>query len=141
WDVHARGAFLGLELATDRGAMWRALLEGIATSFRHCLSVVAERGVSLASVTATNGAGKSALFRQILCDALGTPLEYAAAGGGTVAGAALLAGLGAGLVASPTEARAWRGEVVRHEPDAKTHARYEELFARRLALYEGIRGR
>jgi xylulokinase len=139
WDVHARGAYLGLELGTGRGAMWRALLEGIALSFRHCQSVVAERGVTLARVTATNGAGKSALFRQILCDVLGTPLEYGAGGAGTVAGAAILAGLGAGLVADASASRAWRGALVEHAPDARAHARYEEIFARRLALYESIR--
>lgn len=139
WDVGARGVYFGLGLEHDRGAMWRALLEGIALSFFHCREVLRARGVTLSSVVATNGAGKSRLFREILCDALGVPLAYAPSGGGTVAGAALLAGLGAKLVSSPRDARAWLGETIAHEPDAAARATYDALFSRRLALYDAVK--
>jgi sugar (pentulose or hexulose) kinase len=138
WDVDARGVFAGLDLSHGRGELWRALLEGIALSFRHCAEIVRERGVALTEVVASNGGGKSALFRQILADALGAPLAYLPHGGGTVAGAALLAGLGAGVVANAGVSRAWRGESVRHEPNAGAHARYEEMFAARLRLYDDV---
>jgi xylulokinase len=135
WDEAARGVFAGLDLSHERGHLYRAVLEGIALGFRHCREVVGP----VAEVVAANGAGKSALLRQILADALGAPLLYAPNGGGTVAGAAILAGLGAGLVADVAAGRAWRGEHVRHEPDANAGAVYDERFAARLALYEGVR--
>lgn len=137
WDVAARGAFAGLDLSHGRGDMWRALLEGIALSFVHCARIVRERGVSLTEVVAANGGGKSALFRQILCDALGAPLAYVPSGGGTVAGAAILAGIGAGAFDAGA-ARAWRGATVHHAPSATAHARYTELFEARLALAEAL---
>ncbi len=140
WDVSARGAYVGLGLNHARGHLWRALLEGIALGFVDCQAVLEDGGVVLREVIAANGGGKSALFRQILCDALGVPLAYAAKGGGTVAGAAILAGLGAGIFASAEEARGWRGALVKHEPSAAAHARYRELLGLRRATYAGLRG-
>jgi xylulokinase len=140
WDVTARGAYVGLGLGHGRGHLWRALLEGIALGFVDCQAVLEEGGVVLREVLAANGGGKSALFRQILCDALGVPLAYAAKGGGTAMGAAVLAGLGAGVLGEAGDARAWRGELVRHEPNAAAHARYRELLALRRDAYAGLRG-
>ncbi|MEA2748120.1 MAG: xylulokinase [Myxococcales bacterium] len=140
WDVSARGAYVGLGLNHGRGHLWRSLLEGIALGFVDCQAVLEDGGVVLREVIAANGGGKSALFRQILCDALGVPLAYAAKGAGTVAGAAILAGLGAGVLAKPEDARAWRGALVRHEPNAAAHTRYRELLELRRATYAGLRG-
>ncbi|MDB4936749.1 MAG: Xylulose kinase [Labilithrix sp.] len=140
WDVSARGAYVGLGLNHGRGHLWRSLLEGIALGFVDCQAVLEDGGVVLNEVVAANGGGKSALFRQILCDALGVPLAYASKGGGTVAGAAILAGLGAGVLSSAEDARAWRGAVVRHEPDLAAHARYRELLGLRREAYAGLKG-
>jgi xylulokinase len=140
WDVAARGAYVGLGLSHGRGHLWRSLLEGIALGFVDCQAVLEDGGVVLREVIAANGGGKSALFRQILCDALGVPLAYAAKGGGTVAGAGVLAALGAGIFAKAEDARDWRGALVRHAPNAAAHARYRELLALRRATYAGLRG-
>lgn len=140
WDVDARGAYVGLGLHHGRGHLWRALLEGIALSFVDCQIVLEEDGVVLREVIAANGGGKSALFRQILCDALGVPLAYTPQGGGTLAGAAVLAALGAGVLTSAAESRAWRGDSVRHAPAPDVTARYRELLRLRRATYEGLRG-
>ena len=140
WDVSARGAYVGLGLQHARGHLWRSLLEGIALGFVDCQAVLEEGGVTLREVVAANGGGKSALFRQILCDALGVPLAYTPKGGGTVAGAAIVAGVGSGLLGSVEDARAWRGEMIRHEPDLAAHARYRELLGLRRGAYAGLRG-
>jgi xylulokinase len=150
WDEHARGAFFGIELVHGRGHMYRALLEGVALGFRHSLVVAAEArgggdGAGFERVVMGNGAGKSALFRQILADALGVPVAWAAAGadgdvGATVAGAALLAGIGVGAVTAVGErAKAWQGPRIVHQPEARAHERLREVFVRRLALYEAVR--
>lgn len=139
WDVSARGAYIGLGLSHGRGHLWRALLEGVALGFVDCQAVLEEGGVNLREVIAANGGGKSALFRQILCDALGVPLHYTPKGGGTVAGAALLAGMASGVFSSADVARGWRGAMVTHTPDATAHARYRELLTLRRASYAGLR--
>jgi xylulokinase len=140
WDTEARGTFTGLGLNHGRGHLWRALLEGIALSFVDCQEVLeSDGGIRLREVVAANGGGKSALFRQILCDALGVPLEYTPVSGGTVAGAAMLAALGIGVLESAADAKKWRGKVVRHSPNAEAHARYRELLPVRRALYESLK--
>src|SRR5262249_47781685 len=138
WNDSARGVFFGLDLTHGRGHLYRAMLEGIALGFRHCASVLEENGVRLSQVVAANGAGRSPLLRQILCDALGVPLGWTPGAGGTLVAGAILAGLGAGVLADARDARSWRGELVRHEPDPHAHGALSAVFARRLALYEGI---
>ena len=139
WDTEARGAFVGLGLHHGRGHLWRALLEGIALGFVDCQEVVAEDGVRFRDVLAANGGGKSSLFRQILCDALGVPLTYTPESGGTVAGAAFLAGLGIGALRSASDARTWRGSSVKHDPNMKAHERYRELLTLRRQAYTGLK--
>jgi len=139
WDAGARGALTGLSLAHGRGHLYRAVLEGVALSFRHCLEVVHERGVALREVVAVNGGARSPLWRQILCDALGAPLRYLPDAPGAPAGAALLAGLGTGLVPGVEVAKAWRGRAVEHAPDPARTELYTEMLAERLALYPSLR--
>jgi xylulokinase len=135
WDEKARGVFAGIDLSHGRGHLYRALVEGIALGFRDCLSVVTERGVKVGEVIACNGAGRSAVLRQALADALEVPVVWAADSDATVAGAARLAaaGVGAGWQAG-SAAR------VRHEPDPSASARLREVLATRRTLYASLRG-
>lgn len=137
WNANARGAFIGLATEHQRGHLWRAVLEGIALGFVDCQEVLEQDGVRLSEVIAANGGGKSPLFRQILCDALGVPLSYTPQSGGTVAGAAMLAGLGT-KVLTESDLRAWRGSSIRHTPDRGAHARYRELLTLRREAYQGL---
>jgi xylulokinase len=142
WDERARGVLAGIDGGHGRGHLYRALLEGIALGFRHCLAVAEEHGARFTEVVAANGAGKSALLRQTLADALGAAVTWrggAAGAGATLAGAALLAGIGAGRWTGPEIARTWQEPGVRHEPDPRAHERLEKVFARRTALYEATR--
>jgi xylulokinase len=138
WDERARGAFFGLELTHGRGHLFRALLEGIALGFRDCLAVAEQNGTRLTSVVAANGAGKSPLLRQILADALGVPLTWSSGGGATVAGAALLAGMGIGVVGDASASRAWsqaQPKKHHHDPDPRSHVRLEAVLEQRRALH------
>jgi xylulokinase len=139
WDESARGAIVGLDLTHGRGHVYRALLEGIALGFADCLSVLVDGGVRVGEVVATDGAGRSAMLRQTLADALGVPVAWSSGGGGTLEGAAMLAGLGVGALASARAAadawRAARPPRLRHVPDARAHARLRRDLERRRALY------
>lgn len=139
WDEGARGFVVGLELTHGRAHVLRALFDGIALGFRHCLSVAQEHGLAFEQVVAANGAGRSALLRQTLSDALDLPLEWSSEGGGTLAGTAILAGLGTGVFSSADVARGWRRVDARHEPDPASRDRLSAVFAQRLALYDAVR--
>ena len=139
WDAGARGAFVGLSLVHGRGHLYRAVLEAVAVSFRHCAEIAAEKGLRLTEVIAVNGGARSGLWRQILCDALGVPLHYVPDGGGAPTGGALLAGIAVGLLPGVETARRWRGALVRHAPDATRTAIYDDLLTARRALYPALR--
>lgn len=139
WDESARGVLAGLDLSHGRGHVLRALMDGIALGFRHCLSVARERGLRFDEVVATDGAGKSALLRQTLADAMGLPLLWSDGGSGTLLGAAILAGLGTGVFSTADVASGWRKVDARHEPDPAAHARLSRSFSRRLDLDRAVR--
>ena len=108
-------------------------------SFRHCAEIAAEKGLHLREVIAVNGGARSAVWRQILCDALGVPLLYVPDGAGAPTGGALLAGMAVGLVDGVATARRWRSALVRHAPDAARTEIYAGLLAGRRELYPAIR--
>jgi|HubBroStandDraft_1064217.scaffolds.fasta_scaffold03684_6 xylulokinase len=143
WNAKARAVIFGADLTHGRAQLYRALLEGIALGFKHAARVAEEGGIRLGEVVATNGAGRSGVLRQILCDALGAPLAWADDAGGTVRGAAALAALGTGLGPDGAARRSWfrRSEgaaPVRHVPQPRSQERLERLFARRLSLYGAL---
>ena len=144
WDERVRGILSGVDRVHRRGHLYRALLEGVALGFRDCLAVAEQHGAKFGQLVAANGAGKSALLRQTLADALDLPLVWSdgsEGAGGTLTGAALLAGLGGGLVPGPETSRTWRTSGVCHEPDPRSRDRLCEVFARRRSVYDAVRDR
>lgn len=138
-DPRARGAFAGLHLGHRRGHLFRAVLESIAFGFRHHLDVFAERGHEPGRVRVTNGGARSALWKQIVADVIGHPLEAPGETAGSALGAAFAAGMGAGLFEdwSDIERFVVLGETV--EPDREAHARYGELYALYRELYPALK--
>lgn len=142
WDEAATGAFFGLRLTHGRGHLVRALYEGIALGFADCLGVARDAGTRVEAAVAANGAGKSALLRQTLADAMGVPVTWSKGRGGgagaTVWGAAVLAGLGIGALTAEQAASAQTpsGPTHHHEPDPRAHERLSGVAAQRRAFYE-----
>jgi xylulokinase len=140
WDEQARGAFFGLELTHGRGHLVRALFEGIALGFADCLAVARDAGTQVQEAIAANGAGKSALLRQTLADAMGIPVAWSNDRGATVWGAAILAGLGTGAFPGDRVPHvAGDGPTHRHAPDPRAHEGLMRVMERRSAFYEAER--
>ena len=90
-DSRVRGAVWGLSLATSRGQIWRALMEGIACGVRGILGVLAAAGVRPGRLVVCGGATKSPLFMQILTDVCGVPLSLTEVTEAPLLGCAVLA--------------------------------------------------
>ncbi len=103
-DPDARGAFTGLALHHDRGALARAVLEGVAFGLRDSLELLAELGVEPTAARVSGGGARSELWLRIVASVLGLPLERTAVEEGAAFGAALLGGVSAGVFASAEEA-------------------------------------
>lgn len=104
WDPLARGAIVGLGLGTTRGEIARALLEGIAAELRGGLDVVEPLVAPVAEVHAAGGMTRSALFDQLLADALQRPVRCFGTAEATARGAWMAAAVALGLAASHADA-------------------------------------
>ena len=140
-DPSARAAFTGLSLRHDRGALARAVLEGVAYGLRDSLELLRELGVAPEKGRMSGGGAKSHLWLEIVASVLGLPLEQTVAEEGSAYGAALLAGVAGGSFADAREAVAAcvrASETV--EPTTAWAPAYEEGYARFRALYPAVRG-
>jgi len=138
-DPDARGAFVGLELRHDRGALCRAVLEGVAYGLRDSFELLRELGVPLTVARASGGGARGRLWLEIVASVLGIPLELCVVEEGSAFGAALLGGVAAGAFADGRDAVA-RCVRVRDtvEPSTDWTDAYEEGYARYRRLYPAI---
>jgi xylulokinase len=139
-DPNARGAFVGLSLRHERGALVRAILEGVAYGLRDCLEVLRDLGCTVDLGRASGGGARSDLWVRILASVLGIPLERPVVDEGAAFGAALLAGVADDVFADVAEAVAAcvriREEV---NPVPEWRRRYDEEYERFRALYPALR--
>ncbi|MEO6796351.1 MAG: xylulokinase [Candidatus Dormibacter sp.] len=127
-NPQARGAFVGLRAHHTRAHLTRALMEGVIFSLRDGLEMMRGLGVSLERVRATGGGARSQAWRQMQADMFNLPVESLAVDEGPALGAALLAGVAAGVYRDVDDAshRALRlAEVI--EPNPEFAARYAQL--------------
>jgi xylulokinase len=137
-DPSATGAFVGLQLAHDRGNLFRAVLEGIAYGFRHHLDVLAESGHTPRRARVTDGGSSSKVWTQITADVLGLPLEKVAMRSGSALAAAFVAGVGVGIFSDWNDITRFVEvtEVVESRPEAI----YDRNYAAYRALYPALKG-
>jgi xylulokinase len=135
-DPHARGAFTGLSLRHDRGALWRAMLEGVAFGLRDSLELLRELGVRPEVGRVSGGGARSELWLQIAASVLQLPLERMESDEGSAFGAALLAGVRAGVFADAAEAVA---RCVRAREVIEPAWDYEADYERFRQLYPALR--
>jgi xylulokinase len=135
-DPDARGAFVGLSLRHNRGALVRAVLEGVAFGLRDSLELLRDLGVQPEVGRVSGGGARSELWRSIVASVLDLPLELTAVTEGAAYGAALLAAGG-----DPRETAARAVQVRgRTNPDPSWVAEYEGVYARFRELYPALRG-
>ena len=140
-DPDARAAFTGLELRHDRGALVRAVMEGVAHGLRDSLDLVADLGGVPEFGRVSGGGTRSALWLEIVASGLELPLERVAVDEGAAFGAAILGGVAAGVwpdVGTAVAATVRPGERIEPRPDWVEVYRADRVRYR--ALYPALRG-
>lgn len=90
-DAFVRGGFTGIGHTSDRDAMTRAILEGVAFALRDNLEALRLAGTDLQSVTAVGGGVRAGYWLHVMANALGIPVLLPTDGdGGAAYGAARL---------------------------------------------------
>jgi xylulokinase len=106
FDPGARGAFCGLSVTHGRGALTRAVLEGVAFALRDCLDTVRDVGAIAERGRVSGGGSRSRLWLTTVASVLELPLEVMATDQGSAFGAALLGGVAAGVYRDVDQAAA-----------------------------------
>ena len=146
-DPHARGAWVGMSLRTDRAALGRAVLEGATYAMRDSLEIIKDLNVPVGEVRLSGGGAKSAFWRQLQADIYDEPCAVTNAEEGPAYGAALLAmagtATGGAVTAADVEAACDRCISVasRVDPDPDAAAKYDALYPGYGKLYEALKGR
>lgn len=96
-DPLARAGWIGLTTRHTRAHMVRAVLEGVACGMGQILDLQRSIGVQASGVRVGGGGARSPLWRRMLADCFGTTVASTNTEEGPAYGAALLAGVGAGL--------------------------------------------
>lgn len=98
WAPEARGTLFGLTRASSIADLARATIEGVGFQVADLVAAMeADRGAPLSELRVDGGMARSDPFLQFQADLLGFPLRRSPQTESTALGAALLAGLGAGL--------------------------------------------
>jgi xylulokinase len=128
-DPSLRGSWHGMSLSTDRPAMLRSLLEGVAQAVALGVEAVQESGDPMPEVVPLVGGGThDPAFRQLLADASGLTLAVTDAPDSAVVGAALLA---AGQTGNPRPPA--RASIVAPNPTAVAALAHRRGMMVRLA--------
>jgi xylulokinase len=139
-DPGVRAALVGLAANHTRGHIVRAVLEGVAFSLRDSFTIFNELSMPIERVRLGGGGARSPLWREIQANVYGHPVETVHADEGAAYGAALLAGVGAGLWPNVDEAcdRLVRSSVAA-SPDASTVAAMDARYAEYRRVYPALR--
>lgn len=137
-DAKIRGAFLGLDHASDRKAGTRAVLEGVAFAFRDSLFAMTGIGTAPTQLIAVGGGSRSTYWLQSIATALNLPIAVPEDGDfGAAFGAARLglmaAGAGGEEIAAPPKIK----RII--EPDAALTAAFDDTYHRYTSAYRALK--
>ncbi|MBE9475290.1 MAG: xylulokinase [Chloroflexi bacterium] len=138
-DPLARGAWIGLTIRHRRAHLTRAVLEGVAFGLKDSFRLIQEAGLGIVDQVRVSGGGaKSQLWKQILADVLDVDLVTVNTTEGAAFGAALLAGVGAGMFANVPEACENTIQFTGSTSPSSAVSAYQDYYPQYRALYPAL---
>jgi len=142
WDAGARGAFIGLSLATDRETVLRATYEGISFALTDIMQVYTDLHIPIEHCKVLGGAARSRFWQQMLAETWGMPVTvHANPGQATALGCAYATGVAIGFWTTLREAitSTQQDEVVVY-PDIERIEVYRRVYAVYRESYPALKG-
>jgi xylulokinase len=130
-----RGGFVGLRLGHRRSDMARAILEGAAYELRWALDNIRQAGIRVEWLWMVGGAARSPVWPGIVADVTGVSLSLTEYDHWPALGAALLAGVGAGVFESLEVGQARFQQSIRHLIPDET---CRQLYTERFEIYQAL---
>ncbi len=139
-DPDCRGVFFGISAMHEKRDLLRAVMEGVTFGLKDSLSILSGMGVVPEVMRMTGGGAKSVLWRQMLADVFGSPVQTIASKEGPALGVAILAGVGAGIYKSVEDAcdLLVKADKV-YAPQAQAAAKYAAIYPLYQALYPSLK--
>ena len=140
-DPKARGVFFGLSGIHKPKHLMRSVFEGITFGLKDALMLIRRLDVEPSEIRVTGGGAKSPLWLQILADVFENEVVTMQADEGPAFGAALIAGVGAGVYKNIDEAvdgRVNTGKSI--NPIRENAAAYNDIYPIYKSLYESLKG-
>ena len=139
-DTNARGCLIGMSMDTTRADLTQAVLEGVSFAIRDSFEVARSLGVEIPRSMICGGGAKSPLWRTMLANVLGIPLDLPQTEQGPGYGGALLAMVACGAYPSVQAACNALVRVAQTvEPDAELTARYEAKYQKFRKIYPALK--
>jgi xylulokinase len=130
WNPDARGAYLGLSMSHTRADIVRATLEGITLNLRVILEAFQEQGAAIQAMRVIGGGANGRIWRQIMADVYGIPVQRPLLlSEATSLGAALAGGIGVGIYPDFNLAETLTPIVDTLQPNPALKPLYDQLYA------------
>ncbi|MDO4549403.1 MAG: FGGY family carbohydrate kinase, partial [Clostridia bacterium] len=129
WDANTRGCLTGFTLYHDQRHVARAVYEGVAFALNNVVEIMAECSKPINSMMLIGGGSRSGLWPDMLASVFGIPTRvHMSPGEATSLGAAITAGVGAGLFESYEKAAQIVRERSNHPVNELAHEQYKKAF-------------
>lgn len=140
-DPNARGSFVGLNLDHEMSHFLRSIMEGVTFGMRDSLEILKELGLPIEEIRCSGGGATSSLWRHIQADIYDRPVVRTTVEESTALGAALLAGIGADILApAPEELTDFFSDVNEEIlPISENSENYEDLYETFKSLYPSLK--
>lgn len=139
-DVNARGCFIGMRPDTTRKEMTLAVMEGVAFALRDCVEVAQKGGLKIQKTKICGGGAKSGIWKNIIANVFGIPVETLCVEEGPSYGAALLAMVGNGEFATIEDAVKKAVQIKETiYPNAEITQKYNNRYQIFKKLYPALR--
>jgi xylulokinase len=138
-DPQARGMYVGLTIRHERGDLVRSVMEGVTFSLYEAYQVLIKTGIQPHRVILAGGGARSRLWRQMVADVFGLPVEKARIEEQSALGAALMAGAGIGMFDVVETSQQWAKYEAQIEPNSAAHAQYHQILPLYRSIYQRIK--
>lgn len=139
-DTDARGTFIGMTADTSRADMLQAVLEGVAFAIRDSFEVAKSLRINIERSNICGGGAKSPLWKKIMANVLGIPLDTVKTEQGPGYGGAILAMVGCGEYGSVADACSKLIEISDTVyPDEELIKKYDCKYKKFSLLYPALK--
>lgn len=138
-DINSKGAILGLTMSSTRHDIAKGILDSTAFELRINIETMRKAGINIQQLLCVGGGARSPIDLKLKADVTGIPLSTLRVREAACLGAAILAGMGAGVYDNVNDAISCVKTDITYYPDDKMYERYNEKYAVYTSLYEALK--